>query len=269
MALPLQDIAADPRVLYLRLSRDLLLFDLETTRDAKGQDRIVQIGCIRYTPNSMKSQQLNILVNPECSITPESTAVHGITDVMVEGQPTLSEWAQKGLRIYMSNVDYCGYNVIRYDYNVLLSEFSRILRPLEIPEDLKFFDAMKIFHRHQPRTLTAAYEHYTGNPMEDAHDALADCHATAEVMFQQIVQDKADKKSSVTLATYSEEAKDGCIDWDGKFRRLDDGRVVFTFGNNKDKEARSEPSYLRWMISAEFSKETKYVADAILNGRIT
>ena len=269
MALPLHTVKADPRVLFLRLTRDLLLFDLETTKDPEGKDRIVQVGCIRYSPNRIEAQKLSILVNPECPITPESTEVHNITDGMVKDKPTLEEWAKHGLRIYMSNVDYSGFNVIRYDYDVLVSEFSRIGRPLDIPEDLKFYDAMKVYHAHQPRNLAAAYEHYTGKKMVDAHDALADCNATAEVMFDQISQDKESQKDSVTLEAYSAEAKGGCLDWEGKFKRLEDGRIVFTFGNHKDEEARSEPSYLRWMITADFSSETKFIAAAILGGRIT
>ncbi len=51
------------------------------------------------------------------------------------------------------------------------------------------------------------------------------------------------------------------VDRDGKFRKRDgDGVVVFDFGKNKDEPVARNKSYLEWMISADFSPETKAFA---------
>ncbi len=67
------------------------VFDTETTglEPSKG-DEIIQIGAVRVINNRLLRQEVfNQLIDPECPLKPESIPIHGITEDMVRGQPTI------------------------------------------------------------------------------------------------------------------------------------------------------------------------------------
>lgn len=64
--------------------------DLETTGFRPPWARIVEIGAVRFQGDRVV-EQFQMLVNPECGIPPDATRVHGISDGMVRGQPTIRE----------------------------------------------------------------------------------------------------------------------------------------------------------------------------------
>ena len=69
-----QELAA-----HLVLTRPLVCVDLEATGIWPGHDRIVQIATASIFPDGSVSTWSS-LVNPERSIPPAVTAIHGITD---------------------------------------------------------------------------------------------------------------------------------------------------------------------------------------------
>ncbi len=66
-----------------------IVFDLETTGLSPAFHRIVEIGAIRFRADGTELAQLNQLVNPLCRIPAEVTQIHGITDEMVRGMPSI------------------------------------------------------------------------------------------------------------------------------------------------------------------------------------
>lgn len=50
------------------------------------------------------------------------------------------------------------------------------------------YDAQKVYHLHNKRDLTAAYEFYCGKELKDAHSALADTQATLDVLIAQVAK---------------------------------------------------------------------------------
>jgi DNA polymerase III subunit epsilon len=66
-------------------------FDLETTGLFPVVNRIVEFGAVRFTLDGRELAAWQQLVDPECLIPAEVTDIHGITDTMVQGQPTLAE----------------------------------------------------------------------------------------------------------------------------------------------------------------------------------
>jgi DNA polymerase-3 subunit epsilon len=70
---------------------EFVAFDLETTGLYADSDRILEIGATRFRLSSPDIAHFEQLVQPECAIPREVIAIHGITDRMVLGQPTLAE----------------------------------------------------------------------------------------------------------------------------------------------------------------------------------
>jgi DNA polymerase III epsilon subunit family exonuclease len=70
---------------------EFVAFDLETTGLFPISCRIVECGAVRFTLSGGELDTFEQIVDPECPIPPEVTRIHGITDEMVRGMPTLSE----------------------------------------------------------------------------------------------------------------------------------------------------------------------------------
>jgi DNA polymerase III epsilon subunit-like protein len=67
-----------------------MAIDLETTGFDPRVDAIVELAAVRFVGGQVGRGYVTH-VNPERSIPPESTRIHGITDAMVAGAPTLDE----------------------------------------------------------------------------------------------------------------------------------------------------------------------------------
>jgi DNA polymerase III epsilon subunit family exonuclease len=70
---------------------EFVAFDLETTGLFPVVNRIVEFGAVRFRLDGGVLATCGQLVDPECPISPEVTGIHGITDAMLRGQPTLAE----------------------------------------------------------------------------------------------------------------------------------------------------------------------------------
>ncbi|MCB9072444.1 MAG: 3'-5' exonuclease [Bdellovibrionaceae bacterium] len=75
-------------------------FDLETTGTVPGVDQIVEIGAVKYL-NGEPEGTFSTLINPRRSIPPQASAVNGITDDMLVGQPFIEDLLE-------SFAEFCG-----------------------------------------------------------------------------------------------------------------------------------------------------------------
>ena len=65
-------------------------FDIETTGLTPVVDRIVEIGAVKFRSGKVMDT-FQELIDPEMSISPDATAVNGITDEMVAGCPLIDQ----------------------------------------------------------------------------------------------------------------------------------------------------------------------------------
>lgn len=67
---------------------NFIAFDFETTGTVPGVDQIVEIGAVRFVGGQVDAV-FSTLVEPDRLIPPGATAVNGITNDMVKGQPKI------------------------------------------------------------------------------------------------------------------------------------------------------------------------------------
>ena len=70
---------------------DFVAFDLETTGLSPADCQIVEMGGVRFRADGSRIDEFEQLVDPQCGIPRRATRVHGITDTMVSGMPTLRD----------------------------------------------------------------------------------------------------------------------------------------------------------------------------------
>lgn len=234
----------------LQLERPLAFFDLETTGTRIGQDRIVQIGIVRLMPNGER-QSYQTLVNPGMPIPAEATAVHGITDAMVQDAPSLEAVADR-IRDELEGCDLSGFNLLRFDIPMLAEEFHRV----GIHWDhlsCRVVDVQRIFHRMEPRDLSAALRYYCGREHGGAHDALADVEATADVLLAQLDRYGDTLRPDVDFLGEFSGDRQRTPDPAGKLRFDDGGRICLGFGKyagwSLEQIGRNDPGYLQWLMT--------------------
>ncbi len=242
----------------LNIKNPLLFFDIESTGLNVSKDRIVEISMVKVMPNGDREIKTR-RINPTIPISPEATAVHGITDDDVKDEPTFAQVA-KSMAAWMEGCDIAGYNSTKFDIPMLTEEFLRCGINLDLRKR-KLIDVQVIFYRNEPRTLTAAYKFYCGKNLEDAHSAAADTMATLEVLESQLDRYPELQNDVSFLADYT--VREKMLDYAGRFVLNDKDVPVFNFGKHKGKPIievlRTEPSYYSWMMEGDFTLDTKQV----------
>ncbi|WP_308261384.1 exonuclease domain-containing protein [Prevotella sp.] len=274
----------------LNITRPIIVFDLETTGLDLVRDRIIQISYIKVLPGS-KEQRENLLINPCKPIPQEVTELTGISNDDVKDAPSFKDVAQQ-LSEKMKDCDFAGYNSNHFDIPMLAEEFLRAGIDFDFSK-CRLIDAQTIFHKMERRNLAAAYKFYCGRKMEEdftAHRADEDTEATYRVLMGELdkyapgVQEEPDRvleNDMDFLAEFSKQndnvdfagrivwrpllGADGkpLLDKDGKERRFE----AFNFGKYKgravDEVLRVDPGYYSWMMSGDFTFNTKQVLTRI------
>lgn len=274
----------------LNITRPLIVFDLETTGLDLVRDRIIQISYIKVLPGG-KEQRENLLINPCKPIPQEVTELTGISNDDVKDAPSFKDVAQQ-LSEKMKDCDFAGYNSNHFDIPMLAEEFLRAGIDFDFSK-CRLIDAQTIFHKMERRNLASAYKFYCGRKMEEdftAHHADEDTEATYRVLMGELdkyapgVQEEPDRvleNDMDFLAEFSKQndnvdfagrivwrpllGADGkpLLDKDGKERRFE----AFNFGKYKgravDEVLRVDPGYYSWMMSGDFTFNTKQVLTRI------
>lgn len=231
--------------------RPVAFFDLETTGLSLSRDRIVELALIRISPQGDVLEKVR-RVNPEMPIPPEAAAVHGITDDVVVDEPTFRAVAKDLARI-LEPCDLGGFNIRRFDLPILLAEFRRAGVAFDI-KDRRLIDMKMIFHREEPRDLSAAARFYLDRDHQDAHTALGDIRTTAAVLAAQMERYPHLPRDLDGLHAYCDEMDPFRTEFDRWFAE-ESGGLRFMRGKHKgsliEEVASSSPDYLEWMLGAD------------------
>lgn len=244
----------------LNLRRPIVFFDLETTGVNILKDRIVEISLVKILPGKEHEPIVKTRrINPEMPIPAEATAIHHITDADVADAPTFRQVAHS-LADLMKGCDIAGFNSNRFDVPLLDEEFQRAGVDFDFHR-AQFIDVQTIFHKMEPRNLTAAYRFYCDKELEGAHGATADTMATYEVFLAQL--DRYDQLSGDVneLAKFS--SQNDNVDLAGRIVRDAQGREVINFGKYKGQPVADvlakDPGYYSWIMQGDFAGDTKRI----------
>lgn len=258
----------------LNIKKPIVFFDIEATGLNVVKDRIVQLAMLRYEPGESGPREWKSLINPgPVLISEEAYKVHGISAQMVANKPTFDQVADQ-IWEYIHDADLAGYNSDRFDIPMLMEEFARVGKELNL-DNRQTIDVQKIFYKMEPRTLSAAYRFYCGKTLEGAHDAMADVKATVDVLKGQLIKydgvDYVDGDGNVKenaiindmdqLAAFTNDSR--TVDVTQRLKYNSQGEIVFNFGKYNGKKVvdvlRFDRQYYNWILEKDFSAQVKQI----------
>ncbi len=161
---------------------EFISFDVETTGLSPIVSRLVELSGVRFRLSNSVVSTFSSLINPECSIPPEVTAVHGITDEMVHAAPTIAEIVPQFLAWIGSDKPVLVAHNAPFDVGFLQVAMAKLRLP--IPKN-PVLDTLPLSRRilaeapnHQLKTLVE----YLALGDGDYHRALADSHHVKNIL---------------------------------------------------------------------------------------
>ena len=256
----------------LELKRPLVVFDIESTGISPRRDRIIELAAVKVNPDGTEERRCWLL-NPTVPIPAETTAVHGIADEDVKDCPTFLEKA-KEIFAFFDGCDLGGFNSDRFDIPCLEEEFARCAMNFAAGRR-KRIDVQRIYHRMEPRDLSAAVSFFCGRPHEGAHGAEADAAATLDVLKAQLGRTDGRyaelPRSADALDEYLVPHDPLNADRNGLFR-WKDGEWTVNFGKKRGESLKrimlNEPNFLKWMLKGDFETDARMIAADALEGRL-
>jgi len=251
----------------MKLTKTIVIFDLETTGTWIEKDKIVEIGMVKLTPDGAKSSFLK-RINPGMPIPANVSRIIDIKDEDVKDAPKFKEIAQEALE-FLADSDIGGFNVLRFDLPILEREFFEAGFTFQWRQRT-IFDAQKVYHIHEKRDLTAAYQLYCNKALVNAHSALGDAEATVEIFDAQVKKYGSEELGIESLKDFDYERLSDYFDNERKFCWWN-GELYPTFGKYGRRKsiksiAKDDRRYLEWMLGQDFTKDVRDMIQNALLG---
>ncbi len=253
-----------------RKPRKLLAFDLEATGLEAERDRIVEFCFLELDENFQPVSRFQSLVRPGIPMPAEVTAIHGLTDDDVKGQPPFVSFAERIQELIDSSI-LVAHNC-RFDLAILHYELVRAGQSGVSPNH-PTIDTHAIENMVNGHNLSALYRKYCGTPLEGIHRAEADAMATVAVLRGQLSQYSEVLGGGLDSLTLEQvrlrNGSDGrsYLDHSRRFVKEKDGVVRINFGKLKGQPVADHHDYLRWMLKADFPDDTKKAVRGFLKGK--
>jgi DNA polymerase-3 subunit epsilon len=160
-----------------------LVLDTETTGLDPLRDRLVSVGAVRLAGlRCLRHEVLDLLVNPGRQIPARSTAVHGISDLMVLPAPSFREVAP----VIMAALE--GVAVIGHHTMFDLTILKRAAQAVDIAwQDPPWLDTALLYSALMPEALhfdLDAVAEAVGVRVQGRHTALGDALTTADIYLR-------------------------------------------------------------------------------------
>lgn len=177
--------------------RTWVVFDLETTGLDHRNDRIIEIGAVKLVDGTIVDRY-SAFIDPQRLLPPDIIALTGITDQMLQGQPTI----EQVLPAFLEFAE--GALLIAHNADFDIAFVRREARALSLPWEFASFDTLALSQVLFPDMRSHRLNRMTkllGVPLYDHHRAVNDAEATA-LLLQRLLKS----------AGVSEEEIDASID---------------------------------------------------------
>ncbi len=161
-----------------------IYYDTETTGIKPRKDRIIEIAA--YDPSA--DRRFCMLINPECPIPAEATAISNITDEMVKDAPLVQEALASFLDFCSGEIVLIAHNNDAFDQLFLEAEFERA--NLTLPQ-WTYIDSLKWSRKYRndlPKHNLQFLRETYGIEANQAHRALDDVIVLHQV-FSRMIDD--------------------------------------------------------------------------------
>jgi DNA polymerase-3 subunit epsilon len=162
-----------------------IVLDTETTGlDAKGADRIIEIGCVELLNRIPTGREFHRYVNPERDVPAEVVAVHGLTREFLADKPLFADIAAEFLE-FIGDDPLVIHNAA-FDTGFLNAELARLRKPkLAASRVVDTLELARRKHPAGPNSLDALCKRYgIDNTKRTKHGALVDSLLLAEVYLE-------------------------------------------------------------------------------------
>lgn len=246
------------------MKRNIVAVDVETTGLSFTEDYIIQLAAVKFDTDFNVIDEMHELVIPikDFTITEEAYNKHGFTKDCILTQGKSFRDVGPKFNEFIKDCDILTYNGKAFDIRMISKELLSIGINLDV--NRVFYDSYILDIKLNPRTLDAVYKRYTGNDMENAHDALSDVKATIEVFKHQV--SKFAEINSYSLDDIMKFEELQVVGFDGMIRREGD-LILFNKGKYRNTEfmevTKKDPQYIKWfMLNNEFDITTKAICRA-------
>ena len=240
--------------------KNIVAFDVETTGTDSSKDVIIQLAAVKFDKDFNRLDACCCYVKPmeDFEIAPGAFEKHGLTKEFILENGISSNEVMEVFDAFCKDCDLLSYNGNTFDIKFIVKEMKAA--GIEFSLDRVFYDSMKLETMLHPRRLEVIYKNYTGQDLNDAHNALADVNATIEVFRHQL---NKFSEQDITLDEIMGFEESQIFDVDGMFKKEDD-KIIFTKGKYRGIEfmevAKGDPGYIRWYINnSDFSNHTKNI----------
>lgn len=177
-----------------------IVLDTETTGlDARGDDRIIEIGCIEIFNRIPTGQEYHCFINPERDVPAEAEAVHGLSTAFLADKPKFESVVDAFLDFVRDDV--LVIHNAPFDMGFINAELSRLSRPaLDMDRVVDTLQIARRKHPSGPNNLDALCKRYgIDNSKRIKHGALMDSLLLADVYVELL----GERQAALSLAVES------------------------------------------------------------------
>ncbi len=180
LGLNLSDI--ERQTLFEFFPQGLIAIDLETTGLSPLVDKIIEIAAYKIEPSG--ATVFSTLINPEIPIPAHTTAIHNITDDMVDGAPKLGQVLAE-LKEFLGEIPLVAHNA-KFDLGFIVMGLQR--------EQIKLSNALvycsckmsRVTHKEMINHKLGTLVKELGIPLVNHHRALDDAFASLKVFVKSL-----------------------------------------------------------------------------------
>lgn len=164
---------------------ETVVFDFETTGLDSRNDRIIEIGAIRYRDCEAVAE-FSQLINPQRALSEIVKKLTGIDDEMLADQPVIEDVLGNFLQFIEGGI-LCAHNA-EFDMGFLSNTCLRQGYQIQWPCFCTLKMARQLLPDLESRNLDTLADHF-GLTFESRHRSIGDCKVTAAVLRAMVDQD--------------------------------------------------------------------------------